>query len=194
MQQNMDDEYPLERGTQSKKPLTWPDANQYFHQGIVGYFNSINTDPEQLKVVFIDFQLSNLRLFLERDWLIYSACNRVVLVTDSHLLPLANYYKSRFRQVDSVIQRTGISCDIFDKIDRVIAGNRVISSSKSSLSSREMNLLRIFIRGVTVRDLASRLQLSPKTIYALRHNILGKMGLTKMHDIYTQAIQSPENR
>ncbi|WP_367875392.1 hypothetical protein [Serratia fonticola] len=36
-------------------------------------------------------------------------------------------------------------------------------------------------------DLANRLRLSPKTVYALRHNILGKMGLTKMTDIFTRA-------
>lgn len=171
-------------GTLSKKPLTWPDTNKYFHEGIVGYCESVNTCPEQLKVIFIDFQLSNLRLFLEQDWLMYSAYNRVVLVTDHHLLPLANYYKSMFRQVDSVIQRTGTSSDIFAKIDHVIAGETVSSASQVSLSSREICLLRTLIRGVTVGDLASRLQLSPKTVYALRHNILDKMGLTKMNDIF----------
>ncbi|CAM4030173.1 LuxR C-terminal-related transcriptional regulator [Serratia silvae] len=182
--------YPPQADTPSKWPLTWPDTNKYFHEGIVGYCDSINIHPQQLKVVFIDFQLSNLRLFLEQDWLIYSACNRVVLVTDSHLLPLANYYKCMFRQVDSVIQRTGKSSEIFAKIDHVIAGEKVSSPSQTRMSSREICLLRTLVHGVTVRDLASRLQLSPKTVYALRHNILGKMGLAKMNDIFTHAIHS----
>lgn len=182
--------YPPQGGTRSKRPLTWPDTNKYFHEGIVGYCDSVNTSPEQLKVVFIDFQLANLRLFLEQDWLMYSAYNRVVLVTDSYLLPLANYYKSMFRQVDSVIQRTGASSDIFAKIDHVIAGEQVSSTSQVRLSSREICLLRTLIHGVTVGDLASRLRLSPKTVYALRHNILGKMGLTKMTDIFTRAYLS----
>lgn len=186
----VDGGYPPRGGTRSKKPLTWPDTNKYFHEGIVGYCDSVNTSPEQLKVVFIDFQLANLRLFLDQDWLMYSACNRVVLVTDSYLLPLANYYKSMFRQVDSVIQRTGASSDIFAKIDHVIAGEQVSSTSQVRLSSREICLLRTLIHGVTVGDLASRLRLSPKTVYALRHNILGKMGLTKMSDIFTRAYLS----
>ena len=186
----VDGGYPPRGGTRSKRPLTWPDTNKYFHEGIVGYCDSVNTSPEQLKVVFIDFQLANLRLFLDQDWLMYSACNRVVLVTDSYLLPLANYYKSMFRQVDSVIQRTGASSDIFAKIDHVIAGERVSSTSQVRLSSREICLLRTLIHGVTVGDLASRLRLSPKTVYALRHNILGKMGLTKMSDIFTRAYLS----
>lgn len=186
----VDGGYPPRGGTRSKRPLTWPDTNKYFHEGIVGYCDSVNTSPEQLKVVFIDFQLANLRLFLDQDWLMYSACNRVVLVTDSYLLPLANYYKSMFRQVDSVIQRTGASSDIFAKIDHVIAGEQVSSTSQVSLSSREICLLRTLIHGVTVGDLASRLRLSPKTVYALRHNILGKMGLTKMSDIFTRAYLS----
>ncbi|AKG69641.1 LuxR C-terminal-related transcriptional regulator [Serratia fonticola] len=186
----VDGGYPPRGGTRSKRPLTWPDTNKYFHEGIVGYCDSVNTSPEQLKVVFIDFQLANLRLFLDQDWLMYSACNRVVLVTDSYLLPLANYYKSMFRQVDSVIQRTGASSDIFAKIDHVIAGEQVSSTSQVRLSSREICLLRTLIHGVTVGDLASRLRLSPKTVYALRHNILGKMGLTKMSDIFTRAYLS----
>ncbi|HEJ9059743.1 TPA: hypothetical protein SML50_004065 [Serratia fonticola] len=182
--------YPPQGGARSKRPLTWPDTNKYFREGIVGYCDSVNTSPEQLKVVFIDFQLADLRLFLEQDWLMYSACNRIVLVTDSYLLPLANYYKSMFRQVDSVIQRTGASSDIFAKIDHVIAGERVSSTSQVRLSSREICLLRTLIHGVTVGDLANRLRLSPKTVYALRHNILGKMGLTKMNDIFTRAYHS----
>lgn len=186
----VDGGYPPRGGTRSKRPLTWPDTNKYFHEGIVGYCDSVNTSPEQLKVVFVDFQLANLRLFLDQDWLMYSACNRVVLVTDSYLLPLANYYKSMFRQVDSVIQRTGASSDIFAKIDHVIAGEQVSSTSQVRLSSREICLLRTLIHGVTVGDLASRLRLSPKTVYALRHNILGKMGLTKMSDIFTRAYLS----
>lgn len=186
----VDGGYPPRGGTRSKRPLTWPDTNKYFHEGIVGYCDSVNTSPEQLKVVFIDFQLANLRFFLDQDWLMYSACNRVVLVTDSYLLPLANYYKSMFRQVDSVIQRTGASSDIFAKIDHVIAGEQVSSTSQVRLSSREICLLRTLIHGVTVGDLASRLRLSPKTVYALRHNILGKMGLTKMSDIFTRAYLS----
>ncbi|CAI1573696.1 LuxR C-terminal-related transcriptional regulator [Serratia fonticola] len=186
----VDGGYPPRGGTRSKRPLTWPDTNKYFHEGIVGYCDSVNTSPEQLKVVFIDFQLANLRLFLDQDWLMYSACNRVVLVTDSYLLPLANYYKSMFRQVDSVIQRTGASSDFFAKIDHVIAGEQVSSTSQVRLSSREICLLRTLIHGVTVGDLASRLRLSPKTVYALRHNILGKMGLTKMSDIFTRAYLS----
>ncbi|AYM93328.1 hypothetical protein D9980_23705 [Serratia sp. 3ACOL1] len=186
----VDGGYPPRGGARSKRPLTWPDTNKYFHEGIVGYCDSVNTSPEQLKVVFIDFQLANLRLFLDQDWLMYSACNRVVLVTDSYLLPLANYYKSMFRQVDSVIQRTGASSDIFAKIDHVIAGEQVSSTSQVRLSSREICLLRTLIHGVTVGDLANRLRLSPKTVYALRHNILGKMGLTKMNDIFTRAYLS----
>lgn len=188
MLQILDCGYVPQGPARSKKPLTWPDTNKYFRKGIVGYCNSVNTPPEQLKVVFVDFQLSNLCLFLEQDWLLYSARNRVVLVTDDHLLPLANYYKCMFRQVDSVIDRAGASSDIFAKIDHVIAGETVSSPSEIRLSSREIGLLRMLIHGVTVRDLASRLHLSPKTVYALRHNILGKMRLTKMNDIFTQAI------
>ncbi len=58
--------YPPQSGARSKRPLTWPDTNKYFREGIVGYCDSVNTSPEQLKVVFIDFQLANLRLFWSR--------------------------------------------------------------------------------------------------------------------------------
>lgn len=174
----------MDREALLKRSVAWPDTNRYFYEGILGYCDSINTHPEHLKVVFVDFQLANLSLFLDQDWLIYSICNRVILVTDRYLLPLANYYKAMFHQIDSVIQGTGTSEDIFNKIDYVISGGKVSSPSKISLSSREICLLRTLTRGVSVRDLANRLQLSPKTIYAMRHNMLGKMGLNKMNDIF----------
>ncbi|WP_431223869.1 LuxR C-terminal-related transcriptional regulator [Serratia sp. L9] len=74
--------------------------------------------------------------------------------------------------------------DFFNQIEYVISGEKITPSSTSRLSSREICLLRALTRGETVRDIAHRLQLSPKTVYAMRHNMLGKMGLNKMSDIY----------
>ncbi|TQI78602.1 regulatory LuxR family protein [Serratia fonticola] len=188
MLQMLNNERRFEYEAPLKKAVTWPNTNRYFYKGIVSYCDSVNTHPERLKVVFVDFQLSNLLLFLDQDWLIYTACHRVILITDSHLLPLANYYKRIFHQIDSVIQGSGSSEDFFNQIDHVISGKRVLSPSKICFSSREICLLRTLTRGTSVRDLADRMQLSPKTVYAMRQNMLGKMGLTKMNDIFMQSI------
>ncbi|MFI8417071.1 LuxR C-terminal-related transcriptional regulator [Serratia sp. NPDC078593] len=190
MLQIMNNERVLVRDTLLKKSVAWPDTNRYFYAGILGYCDLINTPPEKLKVMFVDFQLSNIRLFLEQDWLIYPVCHRVILVSDRYLLPLANYYCGRFNQIDSVIQASGGSEDIFNQINYVISGKKVSPPSKASLSTREMCLLRILTSGVSVRELADRLQLSPKTVYAIRQNMLAKMGLRKMKDIFLQAVPS----
>lgn len=180
--------FTLEREIPLRRPMAWPGTNRYFYEGVMGYFNSVKTHPEKLEFVFIDFQLSNLSLLLDQDWLVYSICHRIILVTDCYLLPLANYYKNIFHQIDAVIQSKGSPEDFFSRIEHVISGEKITPSSKSRLSSREICLLRALTDGVTVRDIAQRLQLSPKTVYAMRHNILGKMGLTKMSDIYMPTV------
>ncbi|TQI78608.1 regulatory LuxR family protein [Serratia fonticola] len=172
-----------------EKSVAWPSTNRYFHEGVLGYCNSINTRPEQLGVVFIDFQLSNLLFFLEQDWLVCSLYSRIVLITDSYLLPLANYYKETFHQIDSVIHVTGASEDFFIQIEYVISGLRVSSVSQECFSSREICLLRTLARGVSVRGIADRLQLSPKTVYSMRQSLLEKMGLTKMNHIFMYTVK-----
>lgn len=180
--------FTFEREAPHRRPMAWPDTNRYFYEGVMGYFNSAKAHPEKLKVVFVDFQLSNLPILLGQDWLVYSIRHRIILVTDSYLLPLANYYKGLFHQIDAVIQSKGSPEDFFNQIEHVISGKKITPSSKSRLSSREICLLRALTRGVTVRDIAHRLQLSPKTVYAMRHNMLGKMGLNKMSDIYMPTV------
>lgn len=169
--------------------VAWPSTNRYFHEGVLGYCNSINTHPEQLGVVFIDFQLSNLLFFLEQDWLVYSLYRRIVLITDGYLLPLANSYKETFHQIDSVIQVAGASENFFIQMEYVISGLRVSSTSQERLSSREIFLLRTLIRGVSIRGIAERLNLSPKTVYSMRQSLLEKMRLTKMNDIFMYTVK-----
>ncbi|WON76154.1 LuxR C-terminal-related transcriptional regulator [Serratia sp. UGAL515B_01] len=165
----------------------WPGNNRYFYKGILECFKSINTRTKQSKFIFIDFQMCNLLLLLDQDWLMFCIFNRIVLITDRHLLPLANYYKDTLSKVDSVILGTGTPEESFKKINHVISGEKVMPPSKIRFSSREICLLRMLTRGFTVQVLADRLQLNPKTVYALRHNILEKMGLAKINDIFIRA-------
>lgn len=65
-----------------------------------------------------------------------------------------------------------------------------LSSSNDSLSSRDIYLLRKSLHGMTIRDIADKLQLSPKGVYTMRHRVLQKMGLTRMKDIYMQTANS----
>lgn len=182
-----DDYYRLGCDISYGKPIVWPDANRYLYEGFLCYFNAINIHAERSKIIFIDFRLSNLCVLLEQDWLVYFARKRVILVTDRYLLPLANHYRDIFSQIDSVIIGAGMQEDFFDKIDLVISGKKVMPSSKTCFSSREVFVLRMLTRGVTIQELAKKFHLSPKTLYTLRQNILDKMGLAKINDIFTRA-------
>ncbi|AKG69863.1 DNA-binding transcriptional activator EvgA [Serratia fonticola] len=186
----LSNDFMVKRNILLNDGMTWPNANRYFHEGVVSYFDSIGALLDISDVVFVDFQLSNLFALLEQKWVLYFVGVRIILITDSHLLPLANYYKGMFNHVDLVIQVTGTSKSFFNKLEHVMSGGEALSSSNDSLSSRDIYLLRKSLHGMTIRDIADKLQLSPKGVYTMRHRVLQKMGLTRMKDIYMQTANS----
>ena len=68
--------------------------------------------------------------------------------------------------------------------------NKVTSSSDSPLSERENEVLRLLAEGKNAKEIASLLNVSPKTIETHRQHIMDKLNIHNLADLVKYAIQS----
>ncbi|MBC1018629.1 hypothetical protein FSG04_016695, partial [Escherichia coli] len=62
----------------------WPEESSYFNRGVVEGILTKNHNARLSGYIFVDFSVSFLRLFLEKDWIDYLASTDmgIVLVSD----------------------------------------------------------------------------------------------------------------
>ncbi len=94
----------------------------------------------------------------------------------------AKGYLSKRCSPDELIQavRTAYSggCYLTPDIALKLASANHSVSSLTNLTKRERQIGELLAKGMEVRDIASRLQLSPKTVHVHRANAMDKLGVT----------------
>ncbi|STM07978.1 bipartite regulator domain [Escherichia coli] len=78
----------------------WPEESSYFNRGVVEGILTKNHNARLSGYIFVDFSVSFLRLFLEKDWIDYLASTDmgIVLVSDRNMQSLANYCENTTQQ------------------------------------------------------------------------------------------------
>ena len=59
-----------------------------------------------------------------------------------------------------------------------------------NLTSAERQVLQLLAEGLSVKEIAKRLHVSPKTVDARRHSIMGKLGVSSVADLVKHAIRA----
>lgn len=83
----------------------WPEESSYFNRGVVEGILTKNHNARLSGYIFVDFSVSFLRLFLEKDWIDYLASTDmgIVLVSDRNMQSLANYWRKHNSAISAVI-------------------------------------------------------------------------------------------
>ncbi|MEQ9400454.1 MAG: response regulator transcription factor [Longimicrobiales bacterium] len=69
-----------------------------------------------------------------------------------------------------------------------LAGRNPRSSGLDDLTDRELQIYRLLGEGHTVRDIATELEISAKTVESHRQNVIRKLGLSGSHELLHHAI------
>ncbi|MGT7123030.1 hypothetical protein ACRWXJ_11510, partial [Escherichia coli] len=96
----------------------WPEESSYFNRGVVEGILTKNHNARLSGYIFVDFSVSFLRLFLEKDWIDYLASTDmgIVLVSDRNMQSLAKEGANKqviSSQADSLIKISRIWADFF---------------------------------------------------------------------------------
>ncbi|MBN2125476.1 MAG: response regulator transcription factor [Deltaproteobacteria bacterium] len=62
-------------------------------------------------------------------------------------------------------------------------GAKVADAAYGTLTPREQEVMRLLAEGLSSREVGERLFISPRTVENHRHSIMGKLGLTRSHEL-----------
>ncbi|MBU0681975.1 MAG: response regulator transcription factor, partial [Proteobacteria bacterium] len=82
-----------------------------------------------------------------------------------------------------------LSQEIASRLLDIAEEDKLTDSGYGGLSPREQEVLRLLAQGVTSRDIAEKLFISPKTVANHRANILGKLDLHSTAELVRYAVQ-----
>ena len=74
-------------------------------------------------------------------------------------------------------------------VDRYVEGSAPLETRYDTLSSREREILKLLADGLSVKDIASRLNLSVKTVDAHKYNLMRKLDLHNKTDLIKYALR-----
>lgn len=74
-------------------------------------------------------------------------------------------------------------------LNRVLHGSRNAAAPMESLTDRELEVFERIGHGLTTKEIADNLELSPKTIESYRENIKSKLGLNNAAKLQQRAVQ-----
>lgn len=105
-----------------------------------------------------------------------------------------NKQQSRHQVVDalrSVLNgRVYLSAGMTEQmLSRTLGKTAASESPMEMLSDRELQVFEAIGRGMTVKEIASKLQLSPKTVETYRENVKSKLGAGNLTELVRQAVQ-----
>jgi RNA polymerase sigma factor (sigma-70 family) len=108
------------------------------------------------------------------------------------------------------VQKSAIDTELFQAIENVAAGRlhlneksaksvlslllaerqkSVASSVSAALSPREQEVLKLYVRGFSLREIAEQLGLSVKTIDTYKTRVMEKLGFSKKNELIAYAVK-----
>jgi DNA-binding NarL/FixJ family response regulator len=81
-----------------------------------------------------------------------------------------------------------VAAHIFDEFVKQPSPGLTQSAPLSVLTAREVEILRLVVDGLSSKDIAAKLFLSPKTVENHRSNIMAKLGLHDVIDLVKYAL------
>ncbi|HEY6162361.1 MAG TPA: response regulator transcription factor [Bacteroidia bacterium] len=80
--------------------------------------------------------------------------------------------------------------EVSARLDNELTSRTIVSSPVDTLSKREREILKLIARGLTDKEIAEQVHLSPLTVISHRKNMLGKLGLKNKVELTRFAIDN----
>ncbi|MBJ3814335.1 helix-turn-helix transcriptional regulator [Shimwellia pseudoproteus] len=166
----------------------WPEDNVFFNRGIIDGLLVNNNNALLSGYVFVDFSLSNLHLFVDHEWLDFlSTANlKIILVSDRHLQPLANYWFKNHRKIAAIIYHNDRISAANEKIKKIFIGRVISTTQGTTITPTEFTILSKLISGMSSQQVAESLNLNIRSVYAYRQRIEKHLG-SKINKLYANA-------
>jgi len=94
------------------------------------------------------------------------------------------------QELSMVVASIAQGHDYFDKnVSQMLEGRRVRLKRDDSLSERELDIIRLCVKGLTAKQIAEQLDISPRTVEKHKDHIFSKLNITSTVDLVHYAIK-----
>ncbi|EOU4273385.1 TPA: helix-turn-helix transcriptional regulator [Escherichia coli] len=168
----------------------WPEESSYFNRGVVEGILTKNHNARLSGYIFVDFSVSFLRLFLEKDWIDYLASTDmgIVLVSDRNMQSLANYWRKHNSAISAVIYNDDGLDVANEKIRQLFIGRYLSFTRGNTLTQMEFTIMGYMVSGYNPYQIAEVLDMDMdiRSIYAYKQRIEKRMG-GKINELFIRS-------
>ncbi|MFK3661404.1 helix-turn-helix transcriptional regulator [Scandinavium sp. NPDC088450] len=157
----------------------WPEGNLFLQQGILTKLRKEN-NRLSCGFIFVDFSLPWLRDFIDAKWIdnLIKTGMRIVIITDNHLRPLANYWITRSNKIHGILYASDDDDIQRMKIRRLFTGRLALDRQGRMLNYSEVMLLNRFMSGICAQGIISIDKIETKKVYVHKYRLEKKLGFT----------------
>ncbi|RBO26841.1 LuxR family transcriptional regulator [Escherichia coli] len=165
-----------------------PEESSYFNRGVVEGILTKNHNARLSGYIFVDFSVSFLRLFLEKDWIDYLASTDmgIVLVSDRNMQSLANYWRKHNSAISAVIYNDDGLDVANEKIRQLFIGRYLSFTRGNTLTQMEFTIMGYMVSGYNPYQIAEVLDMDIRSIYAYKQRIEKRMG-GKINELFIRS-------
>lgn len=166
----------------------WPEESSYFNRSVVEGILTKNHNARLSGYIFVDFSVSFLRLFLEKDWIDYLASTDmgIVLVSDRNMQSLANYWRKHNSAISAVIYNDDGLDVANEKIRQLFIGRYLSFTRGNTLTQMEFTIMGYMVSGYNPYQIAEVLDMDIRSIYAYKQRIEKRMG-GKINELFIRS-------
>ncbi|EOL2270682.1 helix-turn-helix transcriptional regulator [Escherichia coli] len=166
----------------------WTEESSYFNRGVVEGILTKNHNARLSGYIFVDFSVSFLRLFLEKDWIDYLASTDmgIVLVSDRNMQSLANYWRKHNSAISAVIYNDDGLDVANEKIRQLFIGRYLSFTRGNTLTQMEFTIMGYMVSGYNPYQIAEVLDMDIRSIYAYKQRIEKRMG-GKINELFIRS-------
>jgi DNA-binding CsgD family transcriptional regulator len=156
----------------------WPEESIYFNKGVIEGILNNNHNARLSGYIFVDFSISFLRLFLDKEWIEYLASTRmgIILISDRNMQSLANYWRKKHPAISAIIYHDDGLDVANEKIRQVFIGRHLSFTKGNTLTQMEFTILGHMVAGSNPHQIAQLLEMDIRSIYAYKQRIEKRMG------------------
>lgn len=156
----------------------WPEESIYFNKGVIEGILNNNHNARLSGYIFVDFSISFLRLFLDKEWIEYLASTRmgIILISDRNMQSLANYWRKKHPAISAIIYHDDGLDVANEKIRQVFIGRHLSFTKGNTLTQMEFTILGHMVAGSNPHQIAQLLEMDIRSVYAYKQRIEKRMG------------------
>ncbi|KNC92582.1 hypothetical protein [Trabulsiella odontotermitis] len=158
--------------------ILWPKENAYLQRGLQEEYLLHSRFTLLNSFAFVDFSISNLRYFIDQDWIdrLSETGMRIIILSDRILVPLANYWLKKWGGIQGIIYADDSIRNIRYRFDRIFSGRSASDKRGKTLNDAEFSLLAFLLSGSGLQETYKLNELNISEIYIRKNRLEKKLG------------------